>query len=213
LTAIDTANVRSGPGTNYPIMGEVRPGQTYEVTGKNPAGDWWQFNFQGRTGWVFGQFVQPNAAARSVPVASNIPTPPPTPRPQPTAPPPTQPPPLSLFVQAGVPEFRNADNTNFEWVTFWGRLGKPDEFNASGYKLRVSVPSGTVEVPFNSIWQDAYAGYGGSAFRYNAKAELRRTAGGFRAVVVDGSGKEVSDVITGTLLDRTHDVLLNWWKR
>ncbi len=50
-------------------------------------------------------------------------------------------------------------------------------------------------------------------FRYNAKFEAPRTAGGYRAVVVDGSGKEVSDPITGTLLDRTHDVILSWWPR
>ena len=208
-------NLRAGPGINYPIVGEVRGSQTLDVTGKNPAGDWWQVSFEGKAAWVSGQFVRPNAAASKIPVAANIPAAPPTARPQPTsppAPPPTQAPPPSLFAQAGV-DFRNADDANFSTVTFWGRLGKIDEFNASGYKLRVSTPSGSKDEPFNTIWQDAYAGYGGSGFRYNAKLELPRAAGGFRAVVVDGSGKEVSDAISGTLLDRTHDVLLNWSKR
>ncbi|MCX6031208.1 MAG: SH3 domain-containing protein [Chloroflexi bacterium] len=216
LTITDPpVNLRAGPGTNYPIVGEVRGSQTFEITGKNAAGDWWQFTFEGKPVWVSGQFVRPNAAAGKVPVAADIPAAPPTARPQPTSPPapaPTQAPPPSLFAQAGA-EFRNADDANFDKVTFWGRLGKIDEFNASGYKLRVSAPSGSSEVPFNAIWQDAYAGYGSSAFKYNVKLELPRTAGAFRAVVVDGSGKEVSDAVTGTLLDRAHDVLLNWWKR
>src|SRR5690606_30014990 len=40
-------NVRSGPGTNYGIIGAANQGQRYPVTGKNPAGDWWQINYNG----------------------------------------------------------------------------------------------------------------------------------------------------------------------
>ena len=50
-------------------------------------------------------------------------------------------------------------------------------------------------------------------FRYNAKLEAPRAAGAYRAVVVDGGGKEVSDPITGALLDNTHDVILSWMPR
>jgi hypothetical protein len=41
--------VRSGPGTAYPRVGQALEGQTYQVTGQNEAGDWWQINFQGDT--------------------------------------------------------------------------------------------------------------------------------------------------------------------
>lgn len=102
VTANDVINVRSGPGTAYTIIGGAQAGQSFPVTGKNQAGDWWQINYQGQTGWVFGQLVTA-AGTEGVAVAQNIPplpTAPPataTPVPQPTQPPvaqaqPTQPP-------------------------------------------------------------------------------------------------------------------------
>ncbi len=100
-----TVNVRAGPGANFPLLGEVRQGQKFDITGKNPAGDWWQFTFDGRPAWITGQFVSVNAASQAVQVASNIPAPPPTSRPQPTSPPPppqpTQPPAPSYSFSAG----------------------------------------------------------------------------------------------------------------
>ncbi len=79
---INAMNVRSGPGTNYGIVGSANAGERFEVTGRNPAGDWWQVNFRGQTGWVFSQLVTP-ANTGSVAVAQNIPAPPPTPVPPP----------------------------------------------------------------------------------------------------------------------------------
>ena len=208
-------NVRSGPGTNYPRIGEVQQGQKFEITGKNQTGTWWQFDYNGRPGWISGELVSPNAAAANAPVVTNIPPPPPQPpaptaAPRPTSPPP---PPPGLFAQAGA-EVRDADNTNFNLVTFWGRLGQTGG-NAigGGYRLRVSAPSGNAEAPFGDVWQSAYPGMGGAEFRYNAKIELPRTSGPFRAVVIDGSGKEVGDVIAGAVNERSHDVILTWWPR
>lgn len=219
-----TVNVRSGPGTNYAALGRLNRGDTREITGKNPAGDWWEFDFNGRKGWVSGGLVTATAPEQ-VQVAANIPaapTPRPTARPQPrpTAAPaqPAQPQPTAapantgLFRQAGM-EFRNADNTNFDWITFWGRLGPTTSSPISGYSLKVTAPSGEKIMPFGSFWERAYSGYASAEFLYNVKVELPRTAGAFRAVVVDGSGAEVGDAVTGTALDRTHDVILSWQRR
>lgn len=96
-------NVRGGPGTNYNVIGGAQPGQRFPVTGKNQAGDWWQINYNGQAGWVFGQLVTTQnveqvAIAQNIPPAPTAPPPPPatnTPVPQPTQPPaaqPTQPP-------------------------------------------------------------------------------------------------------------------------
>ena len=57
LTAPAAVNVRSGPGTNYAQIGRLQAGQSFAITGKNPAGDWWQFDFNGRPGWVLGELV------------------------------------------------------------------------------------------------------------------------------------------------------------
>ena len=51
-------NVRKGPGTNYAIIDTAGPGEKYRITGKNPGrGDWWQIDYKGRTGWVYGPLV------------------------------------------------------------------------------------------------------------------------------------------------------------
>ena len=85
LTANQTVNVRRGPGTNYQVIGSLSGGQSAEVTGKNPAGNWWQFDYSGQMGWVIGDLVTLSGDTGSIQVAQNIPAPPPplTARPQP----------------------------------------------------------------------------------------------------------------------------------
>jgi hypothetical protein len=102
-------NVRQGPGTNYNIIGAASQGERFPATGKNQAGDWWQINYRGQAGWVFGQLVTPQNTG-GVQVAQNIPAPPPpppptnTPVPQPTQPPAPAPPPAQPGVQdQGLP--------------------------------------------------------------------------------------------------------------
>jgi uncharacterized protein YraI len=41
-TTVDYVNLRSGPGTNYPILAVASPGVTGQVTGKSSDGVWWQ---------------------------------------------------------------------------------------------------------------------------------------------------------------------------
>jgi uncharacterized protein YraI len=88
-------NVRGGPGTNYNIIGAANPGERYPVTGKNNDGSWWQINYNGQPGWVFGELVTAQNV-QAVAVAPNIPAPPPTNTPAPvpptSVPEPTQPP-------------------------------------------------------------------------------------------------------------------------
>lgn len=92
-------NVRGGPGTNYNIIGAANAGQRFPITGKNNDGTWWEINFNGQAGWVFGELVAAQNA-QAVAIAANIPAPPPTatpapvpptPVPQPTQPPAAQP--------------------------------------------------------------------------------------------------------------------------
>lgn len=93
-----TVNVRSGPGTVYPVIGRLTAGQSFEITGKNAAGDWLQFRLDGRAGWVTATLVSISGDLGTVQVAQNIPPPPTaTPRPRPTATPvpPAAPPPTA----------------------------------------------------------------------------------------------------------------------
>lgn len=94
-SAVDNANLRSGPDTAYPIVGAVAANQTLYVVAKNPDGTWYQL---ASGAWIHGGLVH---GVRSVAVARSIPPLPatatpvpqraiqiPTPIPQPLAAPP-----------------------------------------------------------------------------------------------------------------------------
>jgi hypothetical protein len=77
-------NVRSGPSTNYRLLGLLDGGAEALVTGL--YGDWWQIEYNGGVGWVFGEFVDvsqadevPQVEAGSAPRAPSRPTPTATP--------------------------------------------------------------------------------------------------------------------------------------
>lgn len=54
----DLVNVRSGPGTEYDLIGTAATGETFTVLAKNAAGDWWQVCcVTGQNGWVFGELA------------------------------------------------------------------------------------------------------------------------------------------------------------
>lgn len=91
-------NVRSGPGTGYPVVAQLQPGRPVDILGRDADGAWWQVLLgNGDEGWVAASVVDVSGPVDEVEVAANIPPAPvqPTPRPQPTAAPaaqPTQPP-------------------------------------------------------------------------------------------------------------------------
>jgi micrococcal nuclease len=81
-SAKQNANLRAGPGTNYPLAGGVKAGQSLDVVAKNEAGDWLQL----ANGVWIASFLVANPPP--IPVASAIPPAPvPTSRPAPTSPP------------------------------------------------------------------------------------------------------------------------------
>ena len=97
----DSANLRLGPGTEYGTAGRATQGQSFQVTGKNAAGDWWQICcVNEQSVWVAASLAQVENA-QLVALASDIPAPPvqPTQAPAPTAAPvveqPAQPPPAA----------------------------------------------------------------------------------------------------------------------
>ena len=89
-------NVRSGPGTNYSIIGTAPIGSEHRIVGTNVTRDWWKIALgtgQGRTrsGWIYAPLVTATGADK-VRIIANIPTPPP---PTATRPPATAKPPPS----------------------------------------------------------------------------------------------------------------------
>jgi uncharacterized protein YraI len=45
-------NVRSGPGTQYTVLGQARVGDAFDITGRLANNQWLRVNFNGQEGWV-----------------------------------------------------------------------------------------------------------------------------------------------------------------
>ncbi len=66
-------NVRTGPGTAYPILGVLGVGQTTTVTGRDGTNTWWQIAYPagpGGSGWVSGAYVTLSGDCSAVPIGS-----------------------------------------------------------------------------------------------------------------------------------------------
>jgi uncharacterized protein YgiM (DUF1202 family) len=85
VIAITDANVRGGPGTNYPVVGGLKESESAFVTGRNADSSWWQISFQGGTAWIANVVVTANAQAQNAPLAEAPPPPPTNTPPPPTA--------------------------------------------------------------------------------------------------------------------------------
>jgi uncharacterized protein YraI len=81
-------NVRTGPGTNYPVIAQYLPGQEAPVTGRKADNSWWQVklalaNQPDILGWVAGQLVTLSGDDEAIPVVEAPPQTPPVPTPTP----------------------------------------------------------------------------------------------------------------------------------
>lgn len=70
-------NIRSGPGTNYPVIGAAAPGQTLVAQGQNERGDWLQILRPAASGpgWVAAAYVTPMGTLTDLPVVAAPPLP------------------------------------------------------------------------------------------------------------------------------------------
>jgi hypothetical protein len=89
LTIIaETARLRGGPDTAYPVVGAAKTGDLFKISGRNEASTWWQVCClpDGNQGWVSSQLATVSAAASAAPVIPVAPPPaPPAATPAPAA--------------------------------------------------------------------------------------------------------------------------------
>jgi len=83
LTAIYNANIRFGPGEEYPVIDFLLAGQTADVVGRNddtPIGTWWLIERPqlGTDGWIWSGAVEVSGSTGGVPLVEKPPTPEPT---------------------------------------------------------------------------------------------------------------------------------------
>ncbi len=87
--AVASANLRSGPGTAYPVEGQATQGQVFDVLRRSRAADWLEISWSGGTRWIAAGLVKANLPVESLPVATDVAPPPtslpPSPTPVPTA--------------------------------------------------------------------------------------------------------------------------------
>jgi SH3-like domain-containing protein len=78
VSAASIVNIRSGPSTEYPVIGSLIPGSPLPVTGRNDAGSWWQVKQEnGTLGWVSDTVVEA-AEVKNIPIIAASPLPQPT---------------------------------------------------------------------------------------------------------------------------------------
>ncbi len=56
--ATTNLNIRSGPGTSYPVIGWLAAGVDVAVVGRNSTSSWWEINFSHGRGWISAGYVQ-----------------------------------------------------------------------------------------------------------------------------------------------------------
>jgi heat shock protein HslJ/uncharacterized protein YraI len=80
VSGASALNIRSGPGTNFPVIGVAREGDQGTIVGRSEDGVWWAFDapqVQGGVAWASAQFVAATNAD-SVPVIAAPPPPAPS---------------------------------------------------------------------------------------------------------------------------------------
>ncbi len=208
----EALNVRSGPGTTFPVIGRLDEGATYPITGKTANGDWWQFDYNGKTGWVIGTNVNVKGAD-AVQVAQNIPQPPtaaPRPTARPAPPRPTQPPapPPAAPRKYAVSGTGTQPNTN-DYVTVYCIL-----YNQAGNgllpgKLRLTRDGqvvGTAEFSKEATY------YLNSGYNAGCKVETSPALNGtYTAVLIEGD-QVVSDPITFTVTGPENRIQFAAWR-
>jgi hypothetical protein len=83
-----TVNIRTGPGENYPVIGQLQKNEQQQLVGANGDFTWYVIDFRQQQGWLSASLVTVFGDVRSLPVVASPPTPTPSETPLATAIPP-----------------------------------------------------------------------------------------------------------------------------
>ena len=207
-------NVRSGPSTIFPVIGRLTNGQSYPITGKNDDGSWWQFDYNGKSGWVIGSNVAVTSPD-SVQLAQNIPAAPPTAAPRPTArpaaPKPAAPQPAAQPQPAAAPATRFSvsgttmiADTN-DRVTVYCLKYKGT--TPQGGTIKVTGPAGAREASFPALasWYLQFP------VSRDCKVELGPAVDGAYTAVLVENGQPISDPVTFTVSGNNNRTVIIGW--
>ncbi len=74
---VEGANLRAGPGTDFPVVGVFYQNESAALLGRNQTSDWLQVQLPETTAWIFAPLVQTSIPISELPAIE----PPPTPEP------------------------------------------------------------------------------------------------------------------------------------
>lgn len=234
VVSAPAANVRRGPGTQFGIVGAVNQGMSFEVSGRNAAGDWYQFCcVNGETGWIFGALVDVESPER-VALAQNIPVPPPTntpapaPPPPPTnTPPPAAPPPSAdpcagiggdgcKFRVSGGPASINNGGLELKLQLFFKHSGVDGGQPQGSYFIALEKDGQRLPIP-DSIRSIALQRNDGPQGPYNYEYKVGSSqlpggnvAGSYTGWVLDGNGERDSQNFSFSLGDGQGEVWIEF---
>ena len=72
---VEGANLRAGPGTDYPVVGVLYQDDTAALLGRNQAGDWLQLQRPDGPAWIFAPLVQTTVPIADLPIIDPPPSP------------------------------------------------------------------------------------------------------------------------------------------
>ncbi len=71
--AIGEANLRGGPGLEYPVVGSIRAGTRYAILGRHETLPWLLLEYPpAGSGWVYADLVTTTAPSSAIPVVSGV---------------------------------------------------------------------------------------------------------------------------------------------
>ena len=65
---VEGANVRAGPGTDFPVVGGLYENEQAALLARNPDGDWVQVQLPESVGWIFSSLVETSVPIDELPV-------------------------------------------------------------------------------------------------------------------------------------------------
>lgn len=202
-------NVRSGPGPNFPVLGQVLQGQRLAIVGRDPDGQWWQICcFEGQTGWLAAEVVAAEGPLETVALAADLPTP--TPEATATAEvAAVAPPPAGGDFPFGLTE-ETTYPFNQDYLRVGVKVNDNDDTPLAGFYLRVVnettgqqwLSPATGDSPWQSTAPSVdFADYRQANLIYDTRGKSALAGNSFTLWLVDGAGRQVSPIVRYTQND------------
>lgn len=208
VVANPRVNVRSLPGEEAPVLGQVLNGERLSIVGRNQAGDWWQVCcFQGNNVWISAEVVQAVGPLEQVALSPDLPTATPvppqaTPTPE-TAAAATTPQPAA---SAGDTTFSQTSETfpfNQDYFRVAARIEDAAGAPLAGYYLRVlneTTGQQWVSNPSDDVWQvtapnAAFADYRQANALFDTRGKTPLAANAYAVWLIDGRGRQLSPIV------------------